>query len=159
VSWAIAPEFSKVASKELVARDVLARVVGPDCNLDLVIEDIRAELRGRPYGLVALAGGCAPASSSPTRSTSPWADRGCSRCRAPRTWCWRQGCALVLTGKADHAGQKITSGISAYQSTGSTFQMPLDHLTSPRVLRTLGVVKTRSVHKVSYGHNPNRAAA
>jgi segregation and condensation protein B len=45
------------ASKEPVAREVLARVVGPDCNLDLVIEDIRAELRGRPYDLVAVAGG------------------------------------------------------------------------------------------------------
>jgi segregation and condensation protein B len=33
------------------------RVVGPDCNLDLVIEDIRAELRGRPYDVVAVAGG------------------------------------------------------------------------------------------------------
>jgi hypothetical protein len=44
------------ASKDPVAREVLARVVGPDCNLDLVIEDIRAELRGRPYDLVAVAG-------------------------------------------------------------------------------------------------------
>jgi segregation and condensation protein B len=45
------------ASKEPVTREILARVVGPDCNLDLVIEDIRAELRGRPYDLVAVAGG------------------------------------------------------------------------------------------------------
>jgi segregation and condensation protein B len=45
------------ASKEPVAREVLARVVGPGCNLDLVIEDIRGELRGRPYDFVAVAGG------------------------------------------------------------------------------------------------------
>jgi segregation and condensation protein B len=45
------------ASKEPVSREVLARVVGPQCNLDLVIEDIRTELRGRPYDLVAVAGG------------------------------------------------------------------------------------------------------
>jgi segregation and condensation protein B len=45
------------ASKEPVSREVLARVVEPDCNLDLVIEDIGAELRGRPYDLVAVAGG------------------------------------------------------------------------------------------------------
>jgi segregation and condensation protein B len=31
--------------------------VGPQCNLDLVIADIRAELHGRPYDLVAVAGG------------------------------------------------------------------------------------------------------
>ncbi len=36
---------------------MLARVVGKDCNLDLVIDDIRAELAGRPYELVAVAGG------------------------------------------------------------------------------------------------------
>jgi segregation and condensation protein B len=32
-------------------------VVGRTCNLDLIIEDIREELRGRPYELVAVAGG------------------------------------------------------------------------------------------------------
>ncbi|RWI57172.1 MAG: SMC-Scp complex subunit ScpB [Mesorhizobium sp.] len=45
------------ASPEPVGRDVLARVVGRDCNLDLIIDDIRDELRGRPYELVAVAGG------------------------------------------------------------------------------------------------------
>ncbi|WGR90670.1 SMC-Scp complex subunit ScpB (plasmid) [Bradyrhizobium sp. ISRA443] len=45
------------ASPEPVTREVLARVVGRDCNLDLIIDDIRAELRGRPYELVAVAGG------------------------------------------------------------------------------------------------------
>ncbi|WID99721.1 SMC-Scp complex subunit ScpB (plasmid) [Bosea vestrisii] len=40
-----------------VPRDVLAQVVGRDCALDLVIADIREELRGRPYDLVAVAGG------------------------------------------------------------------------------------------------------
>jgi segregation and condensation protein B len=45
------------ASSEPVSREVLARVVGPQCNLDLLIDDIRVELRGRPYDLVAIAGG------------------------------------------------------------------------------------------------------
>jgi len=40
-----------------VWRDVLARLVGRDCNLELLIDDIRTELRGRPYELVAVAGG------------------------------------------------------------------------------------------------------
>jgi len=40
-----------------VTREVLARVVGRDCSIDLLIDDIRAELRGRPYELVAVAGG------------------------------------------------------------------------------------------------------
>lgn len=45
------------AASEPVPREVLARVVGRSCNLDLVIDDIRAELAGRPYELVAVAGG------------------------------------------------------------------------------------------------------
>ncbi|OYX15546.1 MAG: segregation and condensation protein B [Rhizobiales bacterium 32-66-8] len=45
------------AAPEPVTREVLARVVGRDCSLDLLIDDIRAELRGRPYELVAVAGG------------------------------------------------------------------------------------------------------
>jgi chromosome segregation and condensation protein ScpB len=45
------------ASPEPVAREVLVRVVGRDANLDLLIADIRDELRGRPYDLVAVAGG------------------------------------------------------------------------------------------------------
>ncbi|TIR62868.1 MAG: SMC-Scp complex subunit ScpB, partial [Mesorhizobium sp.] len=40
-----------------VTRSVLARVVGRNCNLELIIDDIRAELAGRPYELVAVAGG------------------------------------------------------------------------------------------------------
>ncbi|MCC8959226.1 SMC-Scp complex subunit ScpB [Bradyrhizobium sp. Pear77] len=45
------------ASPEPVTREVLTRVVGRGCNLDLVIDDIRDELRGRPYELVSVAGG------------------------------------------------------------------------------------------------------
>ena len=45
------------ASPEPVTREVLARVVGRACNIDLIIDDIRDELRGRPYELVAVAGG------------------------------------------------------------------------------------------------------
>ncbi|MBZ9887558.1 SMC-Scp complex subunit ScpB [Mesorhizobium sp. BR1-1-3] len=45
------------AASEPVTRDVLARVVGKNCNLELMIDDIRAELAGRPYELVAVAGG------------------------------------------------------------------------------------------------------
>ena len=45
------------ASPDPVGREVLARVVGRDCNLDLIIDDIREELRGRPYELVSVAGG------------------------------------------------------------------------------------------------------
>lgn len=40
-----------------VPRETLAQVVGRDCALDLIIADIREELRGRPYDLVTVAGG------------------------------------------------------------------------------------------------------
>lgn len=45
------------ASPTPVPREALSRVVGGDCNLELIIDDIREELRGRPYELVSVAGG------------------------------------------------------------------------------------------------------
>lgn len=45
------------ASPVPVGREALARVVGRDCNLDLIIADIRAALTGRPYELASVAGG------------------------------------------------------------------------------------------------------
>ncbi|RUY33504.1 SMC-Scp complex subunit ScpB [Mesorhizobium sp. M7A.F.Ca.US.001.04.1.1] len=45
------------SASEPVTRSVLARVVGKNCNIELIIDDIRAELAGRPYELVAVAGG------------------------------------------------------------------------------------------------------
>ncbi|RWA78202.1 SMC-Scp complex subunit ScpB [Mesorhizobium sp.] len=45
------------SASEPVTRSVLVRVVGKNCNLELIIDDIRAELAGRPYELVAVAGG------------------------------------------------------------------------------------------------------
>ena len=55
--WMQRVEATIFAASEPVTRSVLARVVGADCNLDLLIDDIREELRGRPYDLVAVAGG------------------------------------------------------------------------------------------------------
>ena len=45
------------ASAEPVMRETLTRVVGKACNLELIIADIRDELRGRPYEIVSAAGG------------------------------------------------------------------------------------------------------
>jgi segregation and condensation protein B len=45
------------ASADPVLRENLARVVGKACNLELIIDDIRDELRGRPYEIVSVAGG------------------------------------------------------------------------------------------------------
>lgn len=45
------------AASTPVTRETLARVVGRSCNIELIIDDIRAELAGRPYELVAVAGG------------------------------------------------------------------------------------------------------
>ena len=55
--WMNRVEAVIFAAGEPVPREVLAGVIGKGCNLDLVIDDIRAELSGRPYDLVAVAGG------------------------------------------------------------------------------------------------------
>jgi chromosome segregation and condensation protein ScpB len=50
-------EATIFAAQEPVGRETLARIVGKSCSIDLLIDDIREELRGRPYDLVAVAGG------------------------------------------------------------------------------------------------------
>lgn len=55
--WMMRVEAVIFASSEPVGREALARVVGRDCSIDLLIEDLVEELRDRPYELVAVAGG------------------------------------------------------------------------------------------------------
>lgn len=50
-------EATIFAASEPVTRETLARIVGKSCSIDLLIDDIREELRGRPYDLVSVAGG------------------------------------------------------------------------------------------------------
>jgi chromosome segregation and condensation protein ScpB len=55
--WMNRVEATIFAASEPVGRETLAQIVGKTCNVDLLINDIREELRGRPYDLVAVAGG------------------------------------------------------------------------------------------------------
>ena len=55
--WMNRVEATIFAAGEPVTRETLARVVGASCSIDLLIDDIREELRGRPYDLVTVAGG------------------------------------------------------------------------------------------------------
>ncbi|TAW69515.1 SMC-Scp complex subunit ScpB [Rhizobium ruizarguesonis] len=55
--WMLRVEAVIFASAEPVTRETLARVVGKNCSIDLVIDDLREELRDRPYDIVAVAGG------------------------------------------------------------------------------------------------------
>jgi segregation and condensation protein B len=55
--WMGRVEAAIFAAAEPVLRENLARVVGKACNLELIIDDIRDELRGRPYEIVNVAGG------------------------------------------------------------------------------------------------------
>jgi segregation and condensation protein B len=56
-AWMGRVEAVIFASKHPVPREVLAGLIGRGCNLEFLIDDIRAELRGRPYDLVLVAGG------------------------------------------------------------------------------------------------------
>jgi len=55
--WMLRVEVVLFAAAEPVDRETLARVVGKDCSIDLLIDDLREELCSRPYDLVAVAGG------------------------------------------------------------------------------------------------------
>jgi segregation and condensation protein B len=48
---------SILVAAEPVSREVFVRVAAKDCNLVLLFDDSREELRGRPHELVAVAGG------------------------------------------------------------------------------------------------------
>ncbi|XKM38369.1 SMC-Scp complex subunit ScpB (plasmid) [Rhizobium ruizarguesonis] len=79
--WMLRVEAVIFASTEPVSRETLARVVGRDCSVDLLIDDLIEELRDRPYELVSVAGGwqhrtrvrfaeTIRASSTPTRGSA-----------------------------------------------------------------------------------------
>ncbi|MBB4102946.1 SMC-Scp complex subunit ScpB [Allorhizobium borbori] len=55
--WMMRVEAVIFASAEPVSRETLARVVGKDCSIDSLIDDLAEELRDRPYELVSVAGG------------------------------------------------------------------------------------------------------
>ena len=55
--WMMRIEAVIFASAVPVGREVLARVVGKDCSIDLLIDDLIEDLRDRPYELVSVAGG------------------------------------------------------------------------------------------------------
>ena len=55
--WMARVEAVIFAASTPVSREQLACVVGKACNLELVIDDISDELRGRPYELIAVGGG------------------------------------------------------------------------------------------------------
>lgn len=55
--WMLRAEAVIFASAEPVDRETLSRVVGESCAIDLLIDDLREDLRGRPYDIIAVAGG------------------------------------------------------------------------------------------------------
>lgn len=55
--WMLRVEAVIFAAAEPVSREILARVVGCGCSIDLIIDDLREDLRSRPYDIVAVAGG------------------------------------------------------------------------------------------------------
>jgi segregation and condensation protein B len=54
--WMMRVEAVIFASAEPVSRETLARVVGKNCSIELLIDDLREELSSRPYELVSVAG-------------------------------------------------------------------------------------------------------
>ena len=55
--WMLRVEAVIFAAAEPVGRETLARDVGKDCSIDLLIDDLQEELRDRPYEIVFVAGG------------------------------------------------------------------------------------------------------
>jgi segregation and condensation protein B len=54
--WKARVEAVLFAAAKPVTREILARVVGRDCALDLLLDDLKEDLRGRPIELVRAGG-------------------------------------------------------------------------------------------------------
>jgi len=57
--WKARLEAVLFAAAKPVTRDILARVVGRDCALELLLDDLKEDLRGRPIALVRAGEGFA----------------------------------------------------------------------------------------------------
>lgn len=104
--WMNRIEAVLFASPRPVERDALARVVGRDASIDLLIDDIREGLRGKPYDVVSIAGGWA------FRTRTAYADAIATSAAVPdRAVDLTQNEAMVLVSIAYH--QPVTrAGVS-----------------------------------------------
>lgn len=80
--WMLRVEAVIFAAAEPVGRETLARVVGKDCSVDLLIDDLQEELRSRPYEIVSVAGGWQHRSRS-TYASAIRASQAATRSAAP----------------------------------------------------------------------------
>lgn len=101
--WMNRIEAVLFAAPKPVERDALARVIGCDASIDLLIEDIREALRGKPYDVVSIAGGWA------FRTRAAYADAIATSAAVPdRAVDLTQNEAMVLVSIAYH--QPVTPG-------------------------------------------------
>jgi len=99
--WMMRVEAVIFASVEPVSRETLAQVVGSGCSIDLLIDDLREELRDRPYEIVFVAGGFPTPYESELRAGHPCCRRSdpFGRCRAlPARGCGDHGRRLLPAG-------------------------------------------------------------
>ncbi|PZN95067.1 MAG: hypothetical protein DCF30_19500 [Hyphomicrobiales bacterium] len=104
--WMNRIEAVLFAAPKPVDRDALARVIGRDASIDLLIDDIREALRGKPYEVVSIAGGWA------FRTRTAYADAIATSAAVPvRGVGLSQNEAMVLVSIAYH--QPVTrAGVS-----------------------------------------------
>lgn len=104
--WMNRIEAVLFAAPRPVEREVLARVIGRDASIDLLIDDIREGLRGKPYDVVSVAGGWA------FRTRTAYADAIATSAAVPdRAVDLTQNEAMVLVSIAYH--QPVTrAGVS-----------------------------------------------
>lgn len=104
--WMNRIEAVLFAAPRPVEREALARVVGRDASIDLLIDDIREGLRGKPYDVVSIAGGWA------FRTRTTYADAIATSAAVPdRAIDLTQNEAMVLVSIAYH--QPVTrAGVS-----------------------------------------------
>lgn len=95
--WMNRIEAVLFAAPKPVEREALARVIGRDASIDLLIDDIREGLRSKPYDVVSIAGGWA------FRTRTAYADAIATSAAVPdRGFYLTQNEAMVLVSIAYH---------------------------------------------------------
>src|SRR5271166_5472095 len=83
--WMGRVEAAIFAAAEPVLRENLGCVVGKTCNLEQIIDDIRDELRGRPYEIVSVAGGWKCRERGGKEVDEPERDQNAGDCLPPKS--------------------------------------------------------------------------
>jgi segregation and condensation protein B len=165
--WMGRVEAAVFASQAVVAREVLAELIGREVVLDDLVADIRDELKARPYDLVPVAGGWRHR-TRPRFAEAIRAARGARTSDAPEAAALSQTESLVLAAVAYHqpiARERVSHILGREISRDTIARLkrlgllgagprmpqvgaPLTYVTTPAFLERFGMSSLRDLPEI-----------